>query len=448
MKTIQPQNAKGTRDFGPLECIRRNYIFEIIEKHFKLHGFMPLQTPSMENLEILTGKYGEEGDKLLFKILNSGDYLSQIDEKELLEKNSRVLSRKISEKGLRYDLTVPFARYVSKNQNDLAFPFKRYQIQPVWRADRPQKGRYREFYQCDADIIGSNSLLCEVDLMQIYEHVFLELEIFDIEIKFNNRKILLGIAEYLNASDKMTDLTTAIDKLDKIGLDKVFLELTTKGFSEAQLQKLKLIFEVSGSNTEKLNTLSEIISTSEIGITGIKEAQKVFTLCEKMKLEKLQFDVTLARGLDYYTGSIYEVKISEAGMGSIGAGGRYDDLTSVFGVKDLPGIGISFGAERIYDVMESRGLFKNIDNSLDYLIINFDESMEEDYLTLAQSLRAKNHTCDIYPTNAKLKKQMTYADKRKVKNVIFFGESEKIAGSVKIKNLATGEEKLVTMSQI
>lgn len=448
MKTIQPQNAKGTRDFGPLECIRRNYIFEIIEKHFKLHGFMPLQTPSMENLEVLTGKYGEEGDKLLFKILNSGDYLSQIDDQELLQKNSRALTRKISEKGLRYDLTVPFARYVSKNQNDLAFPFKRYQIQPVWRADRPQKGRYREFFQCDADIIGSDSLLCEVDLMQIYEHVFLELEIPDIEIKFNNRKILLGIAQYLGASEKMTDLTTAIDKLDKIGLEKVFTELTSKGFSEDQLQKLKQIFEVSGSNSEKLNALSEIISSSEIGMVGIKEAQKVFSLCEKMKLEKLQFDVTLARGLDYYTGSIYEVKINEAGMGSIGAGGRYDDLTSVFGVKDLPGIGISFGAERIYDVMETRGLFKNIDNSLDYLIINFDESMEEDYLELAQILRAKNHTCDIYPTNAKLKKQMTYADKRKVKSVIFYGESEKASGSLKIKNLATGEEKLILVNQL
>ena len=448
MSTIKPQNAKGTRDFGPIESNRRNFIFSTIRKHFESFGFMPLETPSVENLDVLTGKYGEEGDKLLFKILNSGDYLAKADESLLAAKDSRGLTRHISDRGLRYDLTVPFARYVAKNQNELAFPFKRYQIQPVWRADRPQKGRYREFYQCDADVIGTDSLLCEVDLMQIYEKAFADLGITDISIKFNNRKILLGLAEVIGAKEKLTDLTIAIDKLDKIPREKVFEELEAKGFTKDQLKKINPIFNISGTNEEKISVVTSIIGENEIGKIGIAELTKVLELGKEVGLTKIDFEPSLARGLDYYTGAIYEVKLADGSMGSIGAGGRYDDLTSVFGVKDLPGIGISFGADRIYDVMETRSLFTEIDNSIDYLIINFDSSMELDYLKLANKLREGGSSVEIYPSNAKLKKQMSYADKRKVKQVIFFGENEKNEGNIKLKELATGKEEIKAISKL
>ncbi|EQC43818.1 histidine--tRNA ligase [Bacteriovorax sp. Seq25_V] len=448
MSTIKPQNAKGTRDFGPIESNRRNFIFSTIRKHFESFGFMPLETPSVENLDVLTGKYGEEGDKLLFKILNSGDYLAKAPEDTLAAKDSRGLTRHISDRGLRYDLTVPFARYVSKNQNDLAFPFKRYQIQPVWRADRPQKGRYREFYQCDADVIGTDSLLCEVDLMQIYENAFADLGISDISIKFNNRKILLGLAEVIGAKEKLTDLTIAIDKLDKIPLEKVFEELEGKGFTKDQLSKINPIFNITGTNDEKIAIVTSIIGNNETGTVGLTELNKVLALGKEVGLTRIDFEPTLARGLDYYTGAIYEVKLADGSMGSIGAGGRYDDLTSVFGVKNLPGIGISFGADRIYDVMEARGLFTDIDNSIDYLIINFDDSMELDYLRLANQIRKNGHSVEIYPSNAKLKKQMSYADKRKVKKVIFFGENEKSEGRIKLKELATGTEEIISISEL
>lgn len=451
MKVIQPQNAKGTRDFGPIECTRRKYIFDIIEKHFSLHGFMPLQTPSMENIEVLTGKYGEEGDKLLFKILNSGDFLSSISESELAQKDSRIIGRKITEKGLRYDLTVPFARYVAKNQNEIAFPFKRYQIQPVWRADRPQKGRYREFYQCDADIIGSDSLLCDAELMQIYHNVFAELGIDDISIKFNNRKILVAISEILGERERLTDITIAIDKLDKIGKEKVFEELKNKNFNEEKLKILNSLFEIaesSSSNFEKLTLIEDLVSNNEVGAQGVGELKKVFTILSTLGVSTVEFDPTLARGLDYYTGSIYEVKLKDGAMGSIGAGGRYDDLTSLFGVKDLSGIGISFGAERIYDIMLTRNLFADLSNKLDYLIINFDENLESDYFLLANKLRSKSQSCEVYPSSAKLKKQMSYADKRGASQVIFYGESEKATGMLKVKNLATGEEKLLEIKDL
>lgn len=451
MKVIQPQNAKGTRDFGPNECVKRKFLFDIIEKHFNLHGFMPLQTPSMENLDVLTGKYGEEGDKLLFKILNSGDYLNSANSDDLQNKDSRALTRQISEKGLRYDLTVPFARYVAKNQNDLAFPFKRYQVQPVWRADRPQKGRYREFYQCDADIIGSDSLLCDAELMQIYHNVFTDLGIHDFSVKFNNRKILVGLSEMIGAADKLVDMTVAIDKLDKIGKEKVFNELREKGFSDSMLSKIDSLFTIADlkiSNLEKVEKIKNLLESSETGLQGVKELTKVFTILNSLNITSVEFDPTLARGLDYYTGSIYEVKLLDGSMGSIGAGGRYDDLTGLFGVKDLSGIGISFGAERIYDIMETRGLFKNVENKLDYLIINFDENLEVDYFQIASKLRAKNFSSEVYPSNAKLKKQMSFADKRGAKFAVFFGETEKNANTVKIKDLTTGTETTISFNEL
>ncbi|MEH0861014.1 histidine--tRNA ligase [Halobacteriovorax sp. DPLXC-1] len=442
MATIRPQNAKGTRDFGPLESSRRNYIFDTIKKRFQSHGFMPLETPAVENLNVLTGKYGEEGDKLLFRVLNSGDFLKKVKPEDLEEKNLGAISAKMCDRGLRYDLTIPFARYVCANLNELALPFKRYQIQPVWRADRPQKGRYREFYQCDGDIIGTESLLSEVSLVEVYHDVFNDLKLDGVEIVINNRKILQGIASVLGVSDKLTDMTIAIDKLDKIGAEKVGEELLKRDFSEEQVARLSTLLTLEGSSDEKLSTIKEFLGEDEVGKLGLEELEFVLSNVRELGIENLVFDPTLARGLDYYTGCIFEVKLVDGSMGSIGGGGRYDDLTSMFGQKEkLSGVGISFGAERIYDVMLDRGLFEDIGASVDFMIINMSDDDQKEYLQIARKFRAQGHSIEIYPTSAKMKKQMTYANKRGVKNVIFYGDQEKEQRILKIKDMETGQEK-------
>ncbi|RZF21141.1 histidine--tRNA ligase [Halobacteriovorax vibrionivorans] len=442
MATIRPQNAKGTRDFGPLESSRRNYIFDTIKKRFQSHGFMPLETPAVENLNVLTGKYGEEGDKLLFRVLNSGDFLKKVKPEDLEEKNLGAISAKMCDRGLRYDLTIPFARYVCANLNELALPFKRYQIQPVWRADRPQKGRYREFYQCDGDIIGTESLLSEVSLVEVYHDVFNDLKLDGVEIVINNRKILQGIASVLGVSDKLTDMTIAIDKLDKIGAEKVGEELLKRDFSEEQVARLSTLLTLEGSSDEKLSTIKEFLGEDEVGKLGLEELEFVLSNVRELGIENLVFDPTLARGLDYYTGCIFEVKLVDGSMGSIGGGGRYDDLTSMFGQKEkLSGVGISFGAERIYDVMLDRGLFEDISASVDFMIINMSDDDQKEYLQIARNFRAQGRSIEIYPTSAKMKKQMTYANKRGVKNVIFYGDQEKEQRILKIKDMETGQEK-------
>ncbi len=441
MAAIKPQNAKGTRDFGPIESARRNFIFETIKERFQSHGFMPLETPAVENLNVLTGKYGEEGDKLLFRVLNSGDFLKKVKPQDLEEKNLGAVSSKMCDRGLRYDLTIPFARFVCANLNDLALPFKRYQIQPVWRADRPQKGRYREFYQCDGDIIGTESLLSEVSLVEVYHDVFNDLKIDGVEIVINNRKILQGIASVLGVSDKLTDMTVAIDKLDKIGAEKVGEELLGRGFSADQVAKLSTLLTLEGDSDKKLATIKSFLGEDEIGKLGLEELEFVLSNVSELGIENLVFDPTLARGLDYYTGCIFEVKLVDGSMGSIGGGGRYDDLTSMFGQKEkLSGVGISFGAERIYDVMLDRGLFEDISASVDYMIINMSDEDQKEYLKIARKFRAQGHSIEIYPTSAKMKKQMTYANKRGVKNVIFYGEAEKEKGVLQVKNMESGEQ--------
>lgn len=441
MAAIKPQNAKGTRDFGPIESARRNFIFETIKERFQSHGFMPLETPAVENLNVLTGKYGEEGDKLLFRVLNSGDFLKKVKPQDLEEKNLGAVSSKMCDRGLRYDLTIPFARFVCANLNDLALPFKRYQIQPVWRADRPQKGRYREFYQCDGDIIGTESLLSEVSLVEVYHDVFNDLKIDGVEIVINNRKILQGIASVLGVSDKLTDMTVAIDKLDKIGAEKVGEELLGRGFSADQVAKLSTLLTLEGDSDKKLATIKSFLGEDEIGKLGLEELEFVLSNVSELGIENLVFDPTLARGLDYYTGCIFEVKLVDGSMGSIGGGGRYDDLTSMFGQKEkLSGVGISFGAERIYDVMLDRGLFEDISASVDYMIINMSDEDQKEYLKIARKFRAQGHSIEIYPTSAKMKKQMTYANKRGVKNVIFYGDAEKEKGVLQVKNMESGEQ--------
>ncbi|MFG1499387.1 histidine--tRNA ligase [Halobacteriovorax sp. XZX-3] len=441
MAIIKPQNAKGTRDFGPIESSRRNHIFETIKKRFQSHGFMPLETPAVENLNVLTGKYGEEGDKLLFRVLNSGDFLKKVKPEDLEEKNLSAVSSKMCDRGLRYDLTIPFARYVCANLNELALPFKRYQIQPVWRADRPQKGRYREFYQCDGDIIGTESLLSEVSLVEVYHDVFKDLKIDGVEIVINNRKILQGIASVLGVSDKLTDMTVAIDKLDKIGANKVGEELLGRGFNEDQVSRLSTLLTLEGDSDKKLSTIREFLGADEIGKLGLEELEFVLSNVRELGIENLVFDPTLARGLDYYTGCIFEVKLVDGSMGSIGGGGRYDDLTSMFGQKEkLSGVGISFGAERIYDVMLDRGLFEEISASVDYMIINMSDEDQKEYLQIARKFRVEGHSIEIYPTSAKMKKQMTYANKRGVKNVIFYGDAEKERGVLQVKHMESGEQ--------
>ncbi len=450
MAIQKPSIPKGTRDFSPEEVSKRQYIFDKIRHQFQLFGYSPIETPSFENLSTLTGKYGEEGDRLIFKILNSGDYLAKADEKLLQEKNSQKLISQICEKALRYDLTVPFARYVVQHQNEITFPFKRYQMQPVWRADRPQKGRFREFYQCDADVVGSDSLLQEVELISLYDSVFSELNV-PAEIHFNNRKILSGLVEVADISDKLIDFTVALDKLDKIGEDKVKEEMLQKGISETAIQKLSPLFIMSGDFNSQLNSLGQILSTSETGMKGIEEVRFVFEKIESLGLNssELILNLTLARGLDYYTGAILEVKAKNIQLGSIGGGGRYDDLTGIFGLKGISGVGISFGLDRIYLVLEDLNLFpESIENTLDILFINFGEKESEKAMKLAQSLRELDFRCEVYPDNAKLKKQMQYADKKAVRYVIIIGEEELNSGKVTVKNMISGEQDSISDEEL
>lgn len=441
---------KGTRDFAPDVMVKRNYIFSTIRKTFEKFGYMPLETPSMENVETLTGKYGDEGDKLIFKILNSGDFLKDVSEKDFSEKNLNAVAKNVSEKALRYDLTVPFARFVVMNQNSIAFPFKRYQIQPVWRADRPQKGRYREFYQCDADVVGSDSLINEVELVQIFDEVLSNLKI-NVAIKINNRKILSGVAEAAGVPDKMMDMTVAIDKLDKIGKDGVVKELQERGFSDDAISKISVLFELNKSNEENLAAVSAILQNSETGKKGIEELQYIFDYTKELGLStaKLEFDVTLARGLNYYTGAIFEVKSLDAQMGSICGGGRYDDLTGIFGLPNVSGVGISFGADRIYDVMNELNLFPSSATvSTQVLFANFGPAEEKYCMGLLKSLRNAGINSEIYPEAAKMKKQFKYADDKAIPYVAIVGESELAAKTVSLKNMKTGEQETIAADDL
>lgn len=444
-----PSIPKGTRDYSPEIMVKRNYIFDTIKSVFKLYGYMPLETPAMENLSTLMGKYGEEGDKLLFKILNSGDFLSGVPENELQEKNSLKLTNKISEKGLRYDLTVPFARFVVQHQNELSFPFKRYQIQPVWRADRPQKGRYREFYQCDVDVVGSDSLLNEVELIQIVDEVYHRLKI-NVRLLINNRKVLAGIAETIGYPDKLTDITVAIDKMDKIGLENVNAELREKGIAEEAIEKLQPILNLSGDNREKLEQLRIVLKDSETGLKGVEELTTVFNYIQTLNIStEIKLDLTLARGLSYYTGAIFEVKALDAEIGSITGGGRYDDLTGIFGLKNMSGVGISFGADRIFDVMNQLDLFpKDANTTTRILFVNFGNEEELYCLPIIKALRDNGINAEIYPDASKMKKQMTYADKKGIPYVALVGENEMKAGVVSLKNMTSGEQKNFTPEEL
>ncbi|MCF0192466.1 MAG: histidine--tRNA ligase [Prevotella sp.] len=445
----KPSIPKGTRDFSPVEMAKRNYIFNTIREVYALYGFQQIETPSLENLSTLMGKYGEEGDKLLFKVLNSGDYLSKISDEELASKNSLKLASKLCEKGLRYDLTVPFARYVVMHREELQLPFKRYQIQPVWRADRPQKGRYREFYQCDADVVGSDSLINEVELMQIVDTVFSKFGI-RVQIKINNRKILSGIAEVIGAADKIVDITVAIDKLDKIGIDNVNEELRNDGLTEEQIEKLQPIINLTGTNEEKLNTVAETLATSEIGVKGVEECRFIIETLKNCGLKnELQLDLTLARGLNYYTGAIFEVKALDVQIGSITGGGRYDNLTGIFGMPGLSGVGISFGADRIYDVLNQLDLYpKDSIQGTQVLAINFGEKEAAYALSIISKVRAAGIRAELYPDSAKMKKQMNYANAKQIPFVIFTGESEIEAGKLTVKNMETGEQNTISVEEL
>ena len=444
----KPSIPKGTRDFGPEEMIRRNYIFDTIKGVFRLYGFQPLETPAMENLSTLLGKYGDEGDKLLFKILNSGDFLSGVSD-EQLHGNPNALSTRLCEKGLRYDLTVPLARYVVQHQGEISFPFKRYQIQPVWRADRPQKGRYREFYQCDVDVIGSRSLINEVELIEIVEKVFAKLGIA-VTLKMNNRKILYGIAETIGHADKMMDITIAIDKLEKIGIEAVNAQLRENGISEAAVQALQPILSLSGSNRDKLKQLRGVIGASETGLKGIEEMETIFDYSEALGTSlEIELDLSLARGLNYYTGAIFEVKSKDFAIGSICGGGRYDDLTGIFGMPNMSGVGISFGADRIYDVMTGLDLFPpEASGTTKVLLLNFGGEEERAALKLTKSLREADIACEIYPENAKMKKQMEYANRRGVPYVAILGSDELAAGTVTVKNMGSGEQQSIAQAEL
>lgn len=456
MAIIKPSIPKGTRDFSASEMVKRNYIFDTISSVFKKYGYREIQTPTMENLSTLTGKYGDEGDKLIFKVLNSGDFLSNIPAEKLETRNSQLITSEISEKALRYDLTVPFARYVVMHRNDISFPFKRYQIQPVWRADRPQRGRYREFYQCDADVVGSDSLLNEAEFVLIYHEVFCSLGMKDFTIKINNRKILSGIAEIIGKPKLIVDMTVAIDKLDKIGFEGVTKELLEKGFNFDDIEKLKPIIQLSGSNNEKLNNLRSVLSDSETGMKGIQEIETIFEYLDLLTARNsqaanvnLELDITLARGLNYYTGAIFEVKTNEVQMGSIGGGGRYDDLTGMFGLSDLTGVGISFGADRIYDVLQELNLFPvSASEGTRVLISNFDPQAEKYALPLLQQLRSAGISAEIYPASSKLKKQMTYADDKNIPFVILIGSDEIETGLLSLKNMKSGEQQKLTADKI
>ncbi len=448
----KPTIPKGTRDFSPSEVIKRNYIFDIVKKHFKTFGFQPIETPSFENLSTLMGKYGEEGDRLIFKILNSGDFISKVDDVTYSSKKSSSLTPKISEKALRYDLTVPFARYVVMHQNEIDFPFKRYQIQPVWRADRPQKGRFREFFQCDADVVGSNSLLQEVELVQLYDAVFTELKLEGVTIKLNNRKILAGIAEVIGAKQHLINFTVALDKLDKIGEEGVKKEMLAKGISEQAIEKAAPLFSLQGSNIEQLAILEQLLATSEEGVKGVQELKFIIETIDELGLESanLAIDVTLARGLNYYTGAIFEVAAPEnVKMGSIGGGGRYDDLTGIFGLKNVSGVGISFGLDRIYLVLEELGLFPEaIDQSLQVLCVNFGEKEALVALKLVSQLRKLGVKADVYPSSAKMQKQMKYANNRQVPFVILIGDQELANESFVVKNMEEGSQKTYKISDL
>jgi histidyl-tRNA synthetase len=439
----KPSIPKGTRDFSPAEMMRRQYIFDTIRRVFRAYGFAPLETPSMENLSTLLGKYGDEGDKLLFKILNSGDYAAGLSDEEVRS------ASKICEKGLRYDLTVPFARYVVQHQGELTFPFKRYQIQPVWRADRPQKGRYREFYQCDVDVIGTRSLLCEVELVEIVERVFKALGI-RVALKMNNRKILFGIAEAIGHADKMMDITIAIDKLEKIGLDNVKAELMERGLDREAVDKLQPILELSGDNIQKLNQLKEGLAVSETGMKGIEEMETVFGYVGRLGIDlTVELDLSLARGLNYYTGAIFEVKALDFAIGSICGGGRYDDLTGIFGMPNMSGVGISFGADRIYDVMTGLSLFpEEVNSSTRVLFVNLGAEEEAAVLPLLRQLRGREIAAEIYPEAGKMKKQMEYANRRGIPYVVIVGSQELEAGAATVKDMRTGEQRQVSLDKL
>lgn len=445
----KPSIPKGTRDFSPEEMAKRNYIFNTIRDVYHLYGFQQIETPAMENLSTLMGKYGEEGDKLLFKILNSGDCFSGISREELDDMNPAKFAAKACEKGLRYDLTVPFARFVVQHRNEISFPFKRYQIQPVWRADRPQKGRYREFYQCDGDVVGSDSLINEVELIQIMDEVFRRFGI-RVYIKMNNRKILAGIAEILGAADMIVDITVAIDKLDKIGIDNVNEELRSKGLSDEAIQKLQPVIMLSGSNSEKIDSLKQILANSEIGLKGIAELEFILNRIDKLTLRsELELDLTLARGLNYYTGAIFEVKAMDVQIGSITGGGRYDNLTGVFGMDGVSGVGISFGADRIFDVLNQLDLYpKDALLTTQLLFVNFGEKEEAYLLPIIAKVRAAGIRTELYPESAKMKKQMGYADTKKIPFVAIVGETEMEERKINLKNMITGEQKPATLEEL
>ena len=446
----QPSIPKGTRDFSPQVMVRRNYIFNVIRTVFQRYGYMPLETPSMENVETLTGKYGDEGDKLIFRILDSGDYLKSVPEEALQQRQLNVITKEIAEKALRYDLTVPFARFVVMNQHSIAFPFKRYQIQPVWRADRPQKGRYREFYQCDADVVGSDSLLNEVELIQIFDDALTSLKVPSV-IKINNRKILQGIAELAGVAERMMEMTIAIDKLDKVGEDGVVKELNERGFSDGSIETIRGLFALSGSNEERLATLGNLLAQSQAGMKGIDELRYVMARAQDigLKTATLELDVTLARGLNYYTGAIFEVKAVGVQMGSICGGGRYDDLTGIFGLKGVSGVGISFGADRIYDVMTELNVFPaDAMQSTKVLFANFGEQEEKHSMKLLRLLRDAGINAEIYPENAKMKKQFKYADDKQIPYVAVIGEEEMNKQVVSLKHMLSGEQTVLTIEEL
>ena len=451
----KPSIPKGTRDFGPVEMAKRNYIFNTIRSVYELYGFQQIETPAQETLQTLMGKYGEEGDKLLFKILNSGDYLSKIEDSELTERNTLRLASKICEKGLRYDLTVPFARYVVMHREELQLPFKRYQVQPVWRADRPQKGRYREFYQFDGDVVGSDSLLNEVELMQIVDTVFTRFGV-RVQIKINNRKILTGIAEVIGAADKIVDITVAIDKLDKIGIDNVNAELREDGLTDDQIEKLQPIIMLEGTNEEKLNTIAEVLASSETGLKGVEETRYILNTLGSVGCgsatalnNEIQLDLTLARGLSYYTGAIFEVKALDTAMGSISGGGRYDNLTGIFGMPGLSGVGISFGVDRIYDVLNALDLYpKDSLQTTQVLFINFGEKETAYCLPIVAKVRQAGIRAEIFPDSTKMKKQMSYANAKQIPFVVLAGDNEIAEGKVTLKNMETGEQTLVSADEL
>ena len=447
---MKPSIPKGTRDFTPQECLRREFIFSAIRKVFKFYGFLPIETPAMENLETLTGKYGDEGDRLIFKILNSGDFLSGVPEDLQVRQDAKALTKHIAGKALRYDLTVPFARFVVQNRNQLVFPFKRYQIQPVWRADRPQKGRYREFFQCDADVIGSDAIYCEFELVQIFDRVFDELRI-PVQVRINNRKILAGLAEVMGEPSKLIDLSVAMDKLEKTSIDAVVQELKDKGFSDQSIARFKPVLEFDGSASEKLIFLDDLFKDSVSGKNGVEEMKELLDYIAQYELKSAEIllDLSLARGLDYYTGSIFEVIAVNSGYGSLCGGGRYDDLTGIFGLKDMSGVGISFGADRIYDLMLEKNLFpENLEDSAEILLVNFGKTEEKVCIRIINALRDRDIRSELYPDQAKLKKQMSYANDKQIPYVLLVGAEEIQNERYNLKNMKSGEQEAVTINEL